>query len=77
MMRAWICMPLCDVDAIKGRQDAVEEFVNSDAVCSQIRGFLKSIADIERIVARISTFRTTPKDLVALAMTLRKIPLLR
>ncbi len=77
MMRAWICMPLFDVDAIKGRQDAVEEFVNSDAVCSQIREFLKSIADIERIVARISTFRTTPKDLVALAMTLRKIPLLR
>ncbi len=77
MMRAWLCMPLCNVKQIELRQDAVEEFFNNDAQCGEIRKQFKTIADIERIVARISTFRTTPKDLVALAGTLRTIPALR
>ncbi|MCK5000132.1 MAG: hypothetical protein KAS23_11365, partial [Anaerohalosphaera sp.] len=50
MMRAWVCMPLCDVGAIELRQDAVAEFVGNDAVCESIRKQLKTIADIERIV---------------------------
>ena len=77
MMRAWLCMPLCNVKQIELRQDAVEEFFENDSVCGEIRKQFKTIADIERIVARISTFRTTPKDLVALAGTLRTIPALR
>jgi DNA mismatch repair protein MutS len=77
MMRAWICMPLCDVGRIEARQDAVGELVDNDATAAQMRSLLKSIADIERIVARISTFRTMPKDLLALALTLRKVPQIR
>ena len=57
--------------------DAVEELADNDATAAQMRSLLKSIADIERIVARISTFRTTPKDLLALALTLRKVPQIR
>jgi len=77
MLRNWLCMPLCDSGAIELRLDAVEEFAASDSLCSEIRGLLKNICDLERIVARISTFRTTPKDLVALAGTLRKVPQIR
>ena len=77
MMRAWLCMPLCDLGQIQFRQDAIEEFVNNDDACGQIRTALKNIADLERIVARISTFRAGPRDLVALGMTLRAIPALR
>ena len=77
MMRNWLCMPLCDVDAIELRHDAVEEFSRNDRWCSSIRKLLKTTSDIERIAARISTFRTTPKDLVALKITLRMIPDLR
>lgn len=77
MLRAWLCMPLCDVDSITLRQDAVGEFATDDASLGQIRGLLKNISDIERIAARVSTFRTNPKDLLALAITLRSIPGLR
>lgn len=77
MLRAWLCMPLCDVESITMRQDAVAEFATDDAVLGQIRGLLKNISDIERIAARVSTFRTNPKDLLALAVTLRSIPGLR
>ncbi|RKY10785.1 MAG: DNA mismatch repair protein MutS, partial [Planctomycetota bacterium] len=74
MMRNWLCMPLCDVGAIELRHDAVEEFSQNDRCCSSIRKSLKTTSDIERIAARIGTFRTTPKDLVALKITLRMIP---
>jgi DNA mismatch repair protein MutS len=77
MFKNWLCMPLCDVGAIELRQDIIEEMIDSDTKSADIRKLLADIADIERIAARISTFRATPRDLVALTATLRKIPLLR
>ncbi|MBN1123692.1 MAG: DNA mismatch repair protein MutS, partial [Sedimentisphaerales bacterium] len=77
MLRAWLCMPLCDVEAIRLRQEAVDEFMQDDSVCNHVRETLKGIADLERIVARISTFRAGPKDLVSLGLTLKQIPALR
>ncbi|MBN2314242.1 MAG: DNA mismatch repair protein MutS [Sedimentisphaerales bacterium] len=77
MFRNWLCMPLCDLTAIEMRQDAIEEIKDADARLTETRRLLSNIADTERIAARISTFRASPRDLVALAMTLRQIPLLR
>jgi DNA mismatch repair protein MutS len=76
-LRNWLCMPLCELAAIKLRQDALEEFKDADARLADIRRLLSNISDTERIAARISTFRASPRDLVALAATLRQIPLLR
>lgn len=77
MLRNWLCMPLCDLGAIELRHDAVEEIKGTDTKLTDIRRLLGDIADTERIAARISTFRATPRDLLALADTLRRIPLLR
>jgi len=77
MFRSWLCMPLCDVGAIELRQETIEELKNSDAGLSDIRKLLTNISDTERIAARISTLRVTPRDLVALVGTLRQVPLLR
>jgi len=77
MIRGWLCMPLCDVGAIELRQDTIEELKDADAGLSDIRKLLSNISDTERIAARISTFRATPRDLLALAATLRQIPKLR
>ncbi len=77
MIRAWLCMPLCERDRIQLRQDAVAELAANDDLRTQIRDRLESIADLERIVARISTLRATPRDLLALGATLRTIPALR
>jgi len=77
MFRSWLCNPLCDVGAIELRQDAVEELIGSDTGLIEVRKLLSNISDTERIAARISTFRVTPRDLVALTDTLQKIPKLR
>jgi DNA mismatch repair protein MutS len=70
-------MPLCDIGAIELRQDAVEELKDADAKLADIHKLLSDIADPERIAARVSTLRATPRDLVSLAGTLRRIPKLR
>jgi len=77
MFRNWLCMPLCEVAAIELRQDAVQELCDDSQVLTQIRELLTNIADTARIAARISTLRASPRDLLALARTLRQIPKLR
>ncbi len=77
MFRNWLCMPLCNKGSIELRQDAVEEAVNDDSMLTEVRKFLANISDLERIAARVSTFRSNARDLIALAATLRKIPDIR
>ena len=77
MFRNWLCMPLCDLGTIGQRQDAIEEIKNIDGILSELRKLFSNISDTERIAARISTFRASPRDLVALTSTLRQIPQLR
>ena len=77
MFAGWLCMPLCDLAAIERRQDAIEELKNSESGLVNIRKLLADISDIERIAARISTLRASPRDLLSLAGTLRQIPPLR
>jgi DNA mismatch repair protein MutS len=77
MFRNWLCMPLCDVASIELRQDAVQELKENSQVLTPIRELLSNIADTERIAARISTLRASPRDLLGLARTLRQVPKLR
>jgi len=77
MFGSWLCMPLSHLGPIVQRQDAIEELINAKTRLGDIRKLLSNISDTERIAARISTFRATPRDLVALAATLRQIPRLR
>ncbi|MCE5185533.1 MAG: DNA mismatch repair protein MutS [Planctomycetaceae bacterium] len=77
LLRRWICRPLRTVKEITDRQDAIEQFVNDDQLCTDIRKTLKQVADLERIASRVSTFRASPRDLVSLASTLRNIPRIR
>ena len=77
MFRNWLCMPLCEVAAIESRQDAVQELREDAQTLAQIRELLSGVADTERIAARISTFRASPRDFLGLARTLRQVPKLR
>lgn len=80
MLKAWVCMPCSDIGQIEARQDAIGELLSdpqTDSRLEKIRSMLKNICDLERIAARISTYRTNPKDLLGLADTLVKIRPLR
>ncbi len=77
LFRNWLCRPLCQIEPIRARQDAVSELINQEREFNTIRDLLSNISDTERIAARVSTLRANPRDFVALMVTLKEVPTLR
>jgi len=73
-LRRWLLEPLVDFECIAGRHDRVEAFVGDSAMRRELRKFLDSVADIERLVARISSGRAGPREVAAMGRSLSKLP---
>ncbi len=74
MIGDWFANPLTDATTINCRLDAVGELVAHAAVTAELRNELRSIYDIQRLLARVTTARATPRDLCFLARTLKCLP---
>ena len=74
MLGDWFANPLTDPAPINARLDAVGELVAHPTVTAELRDELRSIYDIQRLLARVTTARATPRDLCFLARTLRCLP---
>ncbi len=66
LLYEWLLEPLREVTAILERQRAVAEFVDSPFLREDVRSLAASVLDIERLVAKISTGRASPRDLIGL-----------
>ncbi|HWQ67681.1 MAG TPA: DNA mismatch repair protein MutS [Methanospirillum sp.] len=66
LIRRWITAPLCSVQAINQRLDAVDYFVSCTPLRQDIRDILHRYADLERIAGRIAYGNASPRDLVTL-----------
>ncbi|MEK6675301.1 MAG: DNA mismatch repair protein MutS, partial [Planctomycetota bacterium] len=73
-LREWFCAPLTDRTRIEARQDAIAVLIDEDATRRHLREALKKMADVERIAARVSLNRATPRDLAGLSRTLQLLP---
>jgi len=73
----WLAAPLTKVAEINERLDAVAELVSQSLLAADLREKLKSIYDLERILARITTGRASPRDLCYVGRTLRGLPALK
>jgi len=72
-----ITSPLTDIAQIEERLDAVEECYKNDSLASVIREQLRRVYDLSRILTRVLQNRGTPRDLSAIARTLRTLPFFR
>lgn len=61
-LRHWLCEPLTDETAIHQRLEALEALRSAGDFQNDLRRYLSKISDIERIVARISTGKATPRE---------------
>ena len=77
MLGDWLASPLTDPAAIDARLDAVGEFVADAPLTDDLRESLRSIYDMQRLLARVTTGRATPRDLAFVARTLRALPKLK
>ena len=69
--------PSTDVQTINLRLDGTEELVNDKILRGEVADALSGIFDIERISTRIAYGNITPKECVALANSLDKLPILK
>jgi len=76
LLRSWLLAPLRAVDAIRERHDAVEELARSGGLRERLRGELDGIHDIERLVGRAVAGASSPRELVALRVSLERLPVL-
>ena len=77
LLADWLANPLTDLAAIDERLAAVEELVAQASLAAAIRDTLKKVYDLERLVARVTTGRATPRDLSFVSRTLRALPALK
>jgi DNA mismatch repair protein MutS len=74
LMHDSVLSPLTDTIAINARLDSVEELLKDHKLRGELRELLEACSDIQRLTTRVSTARANPKDLAAIARTLRKLP---
>ncbi len=74
LLRQWILAPLRNRPDIETRLDSVAAFAADSLVRSGIRDALDGVRDIERLSAKISAGRSSPRDVRALGDSLFRIP---
>jgi DNA mismatch repair protein MutS len=73
-MREWILRPLVSLERIQDRLDAVEELGFRTIERGRLRDALGAVQDLDRIMGRVTLGTAGPRDLCALAASLRAIP---
>lgn len=77
LLRRWLLAPLVDVPAIGGRLDAVAELVDDGGMRRAVREALAEVRDLERLAVKVGSGRANPREMLALASSLSRVPPLR
>jgi len=70
----WLANPLTDAATINARLDAVAELHDEASLAKELREALRATYDMQRLLARVTTGRATPRDLSFVARTLSCLP---
>lgn len=74
LLADWLANPLTDPANINLRLDAVSELLKAEQEREQLRSALKGTYDLERLIARVTTGRASPRDLRCVSVTLLQLP---
>ena len=76
-LRNRLMRPFAGAAAVNRKLDEVETFVNDRAALADGRALLDGVRDLERLMAKVMALRANPRDLKALAVSLKPIPELK
>src|SRR5271166_2202408 len=77
LLRAWLLRPSLDLAEINARLDAVEAGVKETIAREELRRALDGVLDMERLLSRVTLETANPRDVLALAASLAKIPAIK
>jgi DNA mismatch repair protein MutS len=74
LLKNWLGHPLLDLALLNRRQEAVAWFHQNNLARQKVISLLSDIADLERLINRVSSGRVMPRELLALRSSLEKVP---
>jgi len=77
VLRAWMLRPSIDAAEIQARLDAVDEQTKQTITREELRQALEGVLDLERLLSRVTLETANPRELIALAASLGRIPAVR
>ena len=77
LLRSSILRPLIDTASIERRYEAVDQAKHDLIAREELRRSMNGILDLERLLARISLDSAGPRDVLALAASLKHLPQVR
>ena len=76
-LRRWIDSPLLNVNEIYKRQNIITNFIESKQLRTDTQNLLRAMGDLERLAGRACAGHASPRDLIAIAEGLKKLPRLK
>lgn len=73
LFKEWLLHPLLSVEEIRTRQNEVQLYFEDDKKRNHLREALKNVRDLERLMMRIETGYTSPRDFVGLRYSLEPL----
>jgi len=77
LLRSWLLRPSIELAEINSRLDAVESQRKETVGREELRRALDGILDLERLLSRVTLETANPRDVLALAASLGKLPAAR
>jgi DNA mismatch repair protein MutS len=74
LLSEWLSCPLLQIAAIEDRLDAVSTLKADSKLLSGLRQVLGEVFDLQRLLARVSVGRSSPRDLQCVQQTLSQLP---
>ena len=74
LLRQWLSQPLCRLQPLQERQEAVAELVEHSSRRARLRQALDTLIDFERTLSRLALGTVTPRELIALRRSLSRLP---
>jgi len=73
MLKRWLIHPLLDLKKLNFRHSSVDEIIKNKDLLFSLQEELRSLSDLERIIAKVVTFKISPRELVQLKESLNKV----
>lgn len=70
LLKRWLAFPLKNQFKIKQRLDTVSFLKDNSQLQTKVRGFLKEINDLERLVSKVATQKINPREVLQLKSSL-------
>ena len=66
MLRAWLAMPVMDLQELEARYDVVQHFVDNREDLMRLQTMIGDIGDLERIISRAAAGKIMPREVMQL-----------